>query len=235
MERMYCGQGYLVSAWALSWVQTGCKSKEKWVSLLYVSTVCHICPSTCSPSPCLTSWLKIRSLARWYSSSLSSIDLLCFSRKGWSRFYRKRQTRTGQNSDRIRSMSIIEEAPQRQAAIEIWARTDLVVWAVVSLQNDFPPVDLFCLVLMHLVQKPLLWSWRQTSNNRCYFTVASQQNEVQRHFCAGLHASAAGPVDDDRFARLVYIVLHAKVGRHPMDQHTVVGRHVRKLLKGTEA
>lgn len=49
-----------------------------------------------------------------------------------------------------------------------------------------------------------------------------------------LHACAARPVDDDRFARLVYIVLHAKIGRHPMDQHTVVGRHLRELLKGTE-
>lgn len=49
-----------------------------------------------------------------------------------------------------------------------------------------------------------------------------------------LHASAAGPVDDDRLARLVYIVLHAKVGRHPMDQHAVVGRHVSELLKRTE-
>lgn len=49
-----------------------------------------------------------------------------------------------------------------------------------------------------------------------------------------LHACAAGPVDDDRLSRLVYIVLHAKVGRYPVDQHTVVGRHVRELLKGTE-
>lgn len=52
--------------------------------------------------------------------------------------------------------------------------------------------------------------------------------------CVHLHACAAGPVDDDSLACLVYIVLHAKVGRYPMDQHTVVGRHVRELLKGTE-
>ncbi len=49
-----------------------------------------------------------------------------------------------------------------------------------------------------------------------------------------LHARVAGPVDDHRLACLVYIVLHAKVGRHPMDQHTVVGRHVREFLKGAE-
>lgn len=49
-----------------------------------------------------------------------------------------------------------------------------------------------------------------------------------------LHACAAGPVDDDRPARLVHIMLHAKVGRYPMDQHTVVRRHLRELLKGTE-
>lgn len=49
-----------------------------------------------------------------------------------------------------------------------------------------------------------------------------------------IHACAARPVDDDRLACLVYIVLHAKVGRHPVDQHTVVRRHVRELLKGTE-
>lgn len=49
-----------------------------------------------------------------------------------------------------------------------------------------------------------------------------------------IHACAAGPVDDDRLACLVYVVLHAKVGRHPVDQHTVVRRHVGELLKGTE-
>lgn len=38
-----------------------------------------------------------------------------------------------------------------------------------------------------------------------------------------LHARAAGPVDDDGPARVVDVVLHAKVGRHPMDQHAVVG------------
>lgn len=67
-------------------------------------------------------------------------------------------------------------------------------------------MDLFCLVLVYLVQETLLW-----------------------------YARAAGPVDDDRLACLIYIVLHAKVGRHPMDQHTVVGRHMRELLKGTIA
>lgn len=49
-----------------------------------------------------------------------------------------------------------------------------------------------------------------------------------------LHACVAGPVDDDRLACLVYIVLHAKVGRHPMDKHSVVGRHVWELLKRAE-
>lgn len=53
-----------------------------------------------------------------------------------------------------------------------------------------------------------------------------------RYAC--LHACAAGPVDDDRLACMVYIVFHAEVGRHPMDQHAVVGRHLRELLKGTE-
>lgn len=53
-------------------------------------------------------------------------------------------------------------------------------------------------------------------------------------YYACLHACAAGPVDDDRLAGLIYIVLHAKVGRHPMDKHTVVGRHLRELFKGTE-
>lgn len=51
---------------------------------------------------------------------------------------------------------------------------------------------------------------------------------------ASLHPGAAGPVDDDRLARLVYVVIHAKVGRHSMDHHTMVGRHVRELLEGTE-
>lgn len=34
---------------------------------------------------------------------------------------------------------------------------------------------------------------------------------------------------------MVYIVLHAKVGCHPVDQHSVVGRHVRELLEGAES
>lgn len=49
-----------------------------------------------------------------------------------------------------------------------------------------------------------------------------------------VHACAAGPVDDDRLSRLIYIVLHAEVGRHPVDQHAVVGRHLWELFKGTE-
>lgn len=53
-------------------------------------------------------------------------------------------------------------------------------------------------------------------------------------FYAYVHARAARPVDDDRLPRLIYIVLHAEVGRHPVDQHAVVGRHLRELLKGTE-
>lgn len=55
-------------------------------------------------------------------------------------------------------MPIIEETPQRRVAIEIGGQTDLVIGAVVSLQNNFPPVDLVCFVLMHLVQETLLRS-----------------------------------------------------------------------------
>lgn len=52
-----------------------------------------------------------------------------------------------------------------------------------------------------------------------------------------LHACPARGVDDDRLACVVHIVLHAKVGRHPVDQHAVVRRHGSELLKGaaTEA
>lgn len=59
--------------------------------------------------------------------------------------------------------------------------------------------------------------------------------EAQTGAChADIHACAAGPVDDDGLPRLIYIVLHAEVGRHPVDQHAVVGRHLWELLKGTE-
>lgn len=41
MEKIHCRQGYLVSAWALSWVQRGCKrTAEKLLSLLFVSVSC---------------------------------------------------------------------------------------------------------------------------------------------------------------------------------------------------
>lgn len=77
MKSILCRQGYLISVWAISWVHSGWKSTaEKLVSLLSLSRL-PVCLLSC-----LTSWLKIRSRALWYSSSRSSIDLLCFSRKG---------------------------------------------------------------------------------------------------------------------------------------------------------
>ncbi len=80
-ERIYCRQGYLVSAWALSWVHSDCEKCSREIS---GSPICLNVISACLSSLplCLTSWLKIRSRAFWYSSSRSSIDLLCFSRKG---------------------------------------------------------------------------------------------------------------------------------------------------------
>lgn len=52
-------------------------------SFLFFFFCCVLFSSSWSLS--LTSLLKIRSRALWYSSSLSSIDLLCLSREGWWR------------------------------------------------------------------------------------------------------------------------------------------------------
>jgi len=44
------------------------------------------------------------------------------------------------------------------------------------------------------------------------------------------HARVARLVDDDSLSRLIHIVVHAKVGSHPMQQHSVIRSHLRKLL-----
>lgn len=44
------------------------------------------------------------------------------------------------------------------------------------------------------------------------------------------HACVARLVDYDRLARLIHIVVHAEVGSHTMQQHTVIRSHLRKLL-----
>lgn len=45
-----------------------------------------------------------------------------------------------------------------------------------------------------------------------------------------LHACVTGLVDDDRFARLVHVVIHAKIGSDSMQQHAVIRGHLRELL-----
>ena len=44
------------------------------------------------------------------------------------------------------------------------------------------------------------------------------------------HARVARLVNDDSLARLVHIVVHAKVCGHPVQQHAVVRGHLGKLL-----
>ena len=44
------------------------------------------------------------------------------------------------------------------------------------------------------------------------------------------HACVSRFVDDDGLAGLVYVVIHAKVGRHAVQQHAVVRRHLGELL-----
>lgn len=87
---------------------------------------------------------------------------------------------------------------------------------------------------MHLVHKTLHRSSQTNHYQPLLITPKSKNLHEHTQSRAYIHACAARPVDDDRLACLVYIVLHAKVGRHPVDQHTVVRRHVRELLKGTE-
>lgn len=60
-------------------------------------------------------------------------------------------------------MSIKEEIAEGWACIETRGQTDLVIDTAVSLQNNFPPVDLFRTVLVHQIQKTLLWSSGQAS------------------------------------------------------------------------
>lgn len=63
---------------------------------------------------------------------------------------------------------------------------------------------------------------------------SNDRRERRTGSCAHVHARAAGPVDDDRLSRLIHVVLHAEVGRHPVDQHAVVGGHLRELFEGAE-
>lgn len=44
------------------------------------------------------------------------------------------------------------------------------------------------------------------------------------------HACVASFIDDDCFACLINIVVHAKVSSHTVQQHTMVRGHLRKLL-----
>lgn len=44
------------------------------------------------------------------------------------------------------------------------------------------------------------------------------------------HACVASLVDDDSLSCLIYIVVHAKVGSHTVQQHTVIRSHLRKFL-----
>lgn len=93
--------------------------------------------------------------------------------------------------------------------------------------------DFFRLVLVDHVQKTLL----QSESQLPLIENVPPRRDVRtlvRAWRACVHARAAGPVDDDGLSRLVHVVLHAEVGRHPVDQHAVVGRHLRELFKGTE-
>lgn len=123
MEKLHCREGYLISAWALSGVQNGCKSTaEKLVKILFVPVpLCRFCPPH---SLSLTSLLKMRSRALWYSSSLSSTDLLCLSWKGWRRFCCEEGKR-GQVKSSMGSKSIRMEISQMSC--NIGGQTDLVI------------------------------------------------------------------------------------------------------------
>lgn len=46
----------------------------------------------------------------------------------------------------------------------------------------------------------------------------------------GLHSCAAGLVDDNRFPGLIHIVVQPKVSCHPMDEHPLIGWHLRELF-----
>lgn len=48
---------------------------------------------------------------------------------------------------------------------------------------------------------------------------------------APLHSCVTGLVDDDRLPGLVDVMVHAKVGGYPVQQHPVVRGHLRELLK----
>lgn len=44
------------------------------------------------------------------------------------------------------------------------------------------------------------------------------------------HARVARFVDDDSLARLINVMVHAKVGSHAVQQHAMIRSHLRKLL-----
>lgn len=60
--------------------------------------------------------------------------------------------------------------------------------------------------------------------------VASQLLIPRQEQRGRSHSCVARFVDDDRFPRLVHIVVHAKVGCHAVQQHAMIGGHLRELL-----
>lgn len=46
----------------------------------------------------------------------------------------------------------------------------------------------------------------------------------------GLHSRAAGLIDDNRFPCLIHIVVQPEVSCHTMDEHPLIGGHLRELF-----
>lgn len=59
------------------------------------------------------------------------------------------------------------------------------------------------------------------------FSSSQDEDEKRRE---PSHPCVARFVDDDRFPRLVHVVVHAKVGCHAVKQHAMVGGHLREFL-----
>lgn len=79
----------------------------------------------------------------------------------------------------------------------------------------------------------LRWAERTLQVPGCLYTAISLQPavEIQRQdLKQRSHSCVARFVDDDRLPRLIHVVVHAKVGCYTMQQHAMIGSHLRELL-----
>lgn len=89
----------------------------------------------------------------------------------------------------------------------------------------FLKLDIWSITSMYVSQSQLITSVPNHASS-LWCQVRCAQSKKKKF----LHASVACLVDDDCFARLVHVVVHAEISCNSMKQHAMVGGHLRKLL-----